>query len=266
MKRDKLWTVLSALFLIASLLSGCAAKTEGTGVLRVGVRDDIMNFGYLNETTGNYYGFEIDLASRLASELGYARAEFVAVQPENREEILKSGQVDCLIAAYSISDSRQEMFDFSPAYYTDQIKIMVENSSLFETMTDLRNKKVGVLSGTNTALEFAVKMHDMGLIREFDQSRFDASTFHEGVSFFNVEHYADLDLALEQGMVDAVTMDGCIIQAYKTDDRRFLDVTLSEQHYGVATQKGSRLSQPVADAVQKLLDDGTIAALIDKWD
>lgn len=33
----------------------------------------------------------------------------------------------------------------------------------------------------------------------------------------------------------------------------------------MATQKGSALSQPVHDAIQGMLDDGTIAALTDKW-
>ncbi len=33
----------------------------------------------------------------------------------------------------------------------------------------------------------------------------------------------------------------------------------------MATQKGSALSQPVADAIQAMLDDGTIAGMIDKW-
>ena len=38
------------------------------------------------------------------------------------------------------------------------------------------------------------------------------------------------------------------------------------QEYGVATQKDSALSQPVAEAIQGMLDDGTIAELTDKWD
>ena len=41
---------------------------------------------------------------------------------------------------------------------------------------------------------------------------------------------------------------------------------VSDQDYAVATQKGSNLSQSVADTIQAMLDDGTIATLIDKWD
>ena len=52
------------------------------------------------------------------------------------------------------------------------------------------------------------------------------------------------------------------------DDKRSVleGFVVAEQSYGVATQKGSELSAPVAEAVQGMLDDGTIDALVDKWD
>ena len=77
--------------------------------------------------------------------------------------------------------------------------------------------------------------------------------------------YEELSLALEEGRIDAACMDGAIAQTYMNEDRSLLDFSISEQEYGVATQKGSALSQPVADAIQAMLDDGTIAGMIDKW-
>ena len=49
------------------------------------------------------------------------------------------------------------------------------------------------------------------------------------------------------------------------EDRSILDVNLGDQEYGVATQKDSELSGNVASVIQEMLDDGTIAAYIDKW-
>lgn len=49
------------------------------------------------------------------------------------------------------------------------------------------------------------------------------------------------------------------------DQREFLDVSIAHQEYGVATVKDSAFSAPVAEAVQAMLDDGTIERLIDKW-
>lgn len=60
-------------------------------------------------------------------------------------------------------------------------------------------------------------------------------------------------------------MDACIAQTYMNDQRMFLDVSIAHQEYDVATVKDSALSAPVAEAVQAMLDDGTIERLIDKW-
>ena len=60
-------------------------------------------------------------------------------------------------------------------------------------------------------------------------------------------------------------MDGSIARTYMNDDRKLLDVNISEQNYGVATQKDSELSEPVAETIQEMLDDGTVETLINKW-
>ena len=111
MKMRRLSALLCGLLTLAAVLTGCGGR-EKSGTLRVGVRDDIMNFGYLNKETGRYYGLEIDLANKLAEKLGYEEVEFVTVQPDNRKEMLQDGKVDCLVAAYSIADTRKENFDF----------------------------------------------------------------------------------------------------------------------------------------------------------
>ena len=121
--------VLGACSLIG--LSGCGSASSPTGsdTLRVGVRADIVNFGYLNEQTGKYYGMEIDLANEMANRLGYSNVELVTVLPDNRKKMLLNGEVDCLVACYSKTDTRLENFDFFPVYYTDATPVMVENSS-----------------------------------------------------------------------------------------------------------------------------------------
>ena len=116
---------LLAAGMLALLTAGCG-QTGAGGTLTVGVRDDIINFGYLNEKTGKYYGLEIDIAQEMAERMGYGEVEFVTVTPDNRKEMLLDGKVDCLIATYTISDTRLENFDFSPAYYQDNMYFRVE--------------------------------------------------------------------------------------------------------------------------------------------
>ena len=40
------------------------------GVLRVGVKQDVPNFGYKNPDSGEFEGLEIDIARKIADELG----------------------------------------------------------------------------------------------------------------------------------------------------------------------------------------------------
>ena len=251
-------------------MAGCSADSQeeassGTGTLRVGVRDDIMNFSYLNDQTGKHYGLEVDIANEMAKRLGYADVEFVSVTPDSRKDVLLNGEVDCLVACYSIADSRLENFDFSPAYYTDRAIVMVENSSLITDVEQLEGKTVGIMSGSNTGPVFATKMYELGVIGPDVVENTDEYTQYQGILVKKIATYEELSKALETGEVDAAAMDNSIASTYMNEDRSILDVNLGDQEYGVATQKDSELSGNVASAIQEMLDDGTIAAYIDKW-
>ena len=251
-------------------MAGCSADSQeeassGTGTLRVGVRDDIMNFSYLNDQTGKHYGLEVDIANEMAKRLGYADVEFVSVTPDSRKDMLLNGEVDCLVACYSIADSRLENFDFSPAYYTDRAIVMVENSSLITDVEQLEGKTVGIMSGSNTGPVFATKMYELGVIGPDVVENTDEYTQYQGILVKKIATYEELSKALETGEVDAAAMDNSIASTHMNEDRSILDVNLGDQEYGVATQKDSELSSNVASAIQEMLDDGTIAAYIDKW-
>lgn len=251
-------------------LSGCSQTSTPTNsqTLKVGVRGDVVGFGYYNSDTGKYYGLEVDIANSLATRLGYKSAELVTVTPDNRKEMLQNGEVDCVIACYSVTDSREKNFDFSPAYYTDSSVFMVEESSLITSIDQLKGKTIGTMLGTNTAAEITSQLTEEGrtsgtaLSRNSDNSDVQFDTFR----LLQFGSYKELSEALEVGKVDAAVMDGSIAQSYMQDNRKLLGYTGKAQSYGVATQKDSALSQPVANAIQKMIDDGTIASLTDKWD
>ena len=265
MKRKNMFKALPFMLAAVTLLGSTPVLAAGK-TLTVGVRGDIMNFGYYNETTGKFYGMEIDLANKLADELGYTDVEFKQVEPDNRKDTLLNGEVDCLIAAYSITDTRLENFDFSPAYYTDDTKIMVEKSSMLTDINDLKDKTVGTLAGVNAGPILAQKLEAQGMISRVLDEKENDYTQYDHLRIVQLESYDAVSEALEEGTIDAACMDGMIANAYTNDDRDYIPFDITEQSYGVATQKDSELSKEMSEAVQKLLDDGTIAALIDKWD
>ena len=252
--------------------SGSSAQTTtsaSSDTLRVGVRADIVGFGYLNDQTGKYYGLEIDIANGLAERLGYKSVSFSTVTPENRKDMLLDGDIDALIACYSIAETRLENFDFSPAYYDDAIVAVVENSSLIESIDDLRGCTFGTMGGANAAPLLNNKLKEIGFSTGTDKilGADDVDVKFDTWRLVQFPSYQELSDALEEGPVDAMVLDGAIAKTYMNDERSILDgFKVDEVSYGVATAKGSELSTHVASAIQDMLDDGTIDALVDKWD
>lgn len=274
MHRRTLALILSltlAAALPLSALAGCQQTTTVTGsdTLRIGVRSDVSGFGYHNDETDGYYGLEIDIARELAARLGYKDVQFTSVTPDTRKETLANDQVDCLVATYSISASREENFDFSPSYYQDPSVLVVEQSSEISKLSQLKGMTIGTMAGTNAAPQLAAKLaeekfSDGKVVKSSDDNsdiRFD----NYRIKQFN--SYKELSDALEAGTVDAMAVDKSIASAYMNDRRKILGgFTIATQEYGVATNKGSALSEPVGTTIQGMLDDGTIAGLVDKWD
>lgn len=244
---------------------GCSGST-GEDVLKVGVRSDVINFGYYNENTQKFYGMEIDLAQELAKRIGYDAVDFISVDPSDRERELESGEVDCLIACYTITPERQEKFDISSPYYADSIVIMVEDSSMIDNARQFPGKKIGVLEGSTTAQQVTARLFEQGIVTDYSEDSFDAAEYRGGITFCEMASYEELITALEEGSIDAVSTDGCILQQYKTEERHYVDIGIAKQFYGIALMKDSVLTAPVEEALQDMYSDGSMEMLIDKWE
>lgn len=257
----------------ACVLGACAATgaggSGGSGVLHVGVRADVVGFSSYNDHTGKYYGAEVDIAEELAKRLGYASVDYTAVTPDSREDALQSGQVDCLIACYSVSDTRSQSFDFSPEYYTDSIILVAQDSSLIGGIDDLQGCTFGTMSGANTASQLAQHLTEVGFSdgRELAVSTDGRDIGYDTWHLKTYASYRALSDALESGEVDVMACDGAIAKTYLNSERVILPgFSIDPQRYAVATQKGSALSAKVSDALQQMIDDGTVAGIIDTWD
>lgn len=142
---------------------------------------------------------------------------------------------------------------------------MVEKSTMFTTLTDLKYKNIGILSGSDAGPLLAKKMLETGMIDENVISNDDYKTVYNNVQVTKAQSYEELFEMLNAGTIDAACLDSSIAATYMNEDCIFLDTTISESEYGVATQKGSKLSAETSKAIQEMLDDGTISRLIDKW-
>ena len=255
----------AAIALAALLLCALTALACAEGTFRVGVKQDVYGFGYLDETTGVYEGMEIDLGAMIAEALGYDDVEYTTVTAATRGQMLDNDELDCVIATFTIKPERKESWDFSTPYYTDAVTVLVENASGIADLAGLAGKTVGVSTGSTSAKALATAMADAGVIAAFDADKFEIATFDGGVKFKEFDDYPAISLALDAGDVDAFCVDKSILANYKTDDRSFIADSFAPQDYGVATKKGSELSAKVEELITGWLADGTIAELVTKW-
>jgi len=236
------------------------------GVLRVGVKNAVEGFGYQDTLTGEYSGMEIDIATMIAEELG-VDVEFTTVTAATRTELLDSGDIDCVIATFTITDERRESWDFSTPYYTDHVTVLVKDSSEITTLEDLVDATVGVSSGSTSARSLVEAMIEAEVISgdDYDADTFDAALWTEGVSFRQYDDYPAISTALEADEVDAFCVDKSILAIYKTEGRSYIDAEFAPQEYGVATTKDSGFSAYVDILINRWLDDGTIDGLIEAY-
>ena len=233
------------------------------GVLKVGVKNAVKGFSFQDTLTGEYTGLEDSLAEMIAEHLG-VDVEFTTVTAATRGELLDSGDIDCVLATFTITEERRKSWDFSTPYYTDYVSVLVEDSSGIKALADLKDKVVGVSSGSTSARALVQEMIDEGVItgEGFNADTFNADTWKDGISFRQYDYYPAISTALSAGEVNGFCVDKSILAIYKTEGRSYIDAEFSPQEYGVATKKGSGFSAVCDELVSGWLSDGTIDGLI----
>ncbi|MDD3239913.1 MAG: transporter substrate-binding domain-containing protein [Lachnospira sp.] len=233
------------------------------GVLKVGVKNAVIGFGYQDALTGEYSGMEIELAKKIAEYIG-VDVEFTAVTAATRTELLDSGDIDCVLATFTITDERKKSWDFTTPYFTDHVSVLVENSSNMKSLADMKGKTVGVSSGSTSARSLVQAMIDNKVItgEGFSKETFDAATWTDGVSFKQYDDYPTISTALSAGEVQAFCVDKSILAIYNTGSRSYISEEFAPQEYGIATKKGSTFSELTEKLVKEWLSDGTINGLI----
>jgi len=248
--------ILSAAIMLLSVF-GCAVSQTVTpqsikkvGVLKVGVKDDVPNFGYFNINTNQYEGMEIDLARLIARDLtgDGTNVEFTSVTTNTRGPMLDNGDVDIIIATFTITDERKLLYNFSAPYYTDSIGIMVKNDSGITDTSDLNGKTIGVVQAapTKDALQPVVSKIN--------------------VSFSQYPSAREAKAALDSGITDAFAIGCSILNGYLDDTTMILPNKYSPQPLGVATKLGNKvLATYINNLINKWLQDGTIETLTSKY-
>lgn len=273
MMKKRLLAVLSAAVMVASMIGSTVSvsaeevsadvqKIVDAGVLKVGCKADVPKFSLQNTKTEEYEGFEDDLAYEIAGEIFGCTAEeakekdlvaFQSVTAKTRGPLLENGEIDLVIATFTITEERKETYNFSTPYFTDAVGLLVNKNSGIESIEDLDGKIIGVAQSSTTKDSFKayVEENDLKVDPEFQE--FDG--------------YPALAQALATNQIDCFSVDRAILSGYVNDNNMILEDRFAEQEYGVASAKeNTGLAELVDTKVTALLEDGTIDAMIEEWE
>jgi len=225
---------------------------QDRGELRVGAKVDVPHFGYLNPATNEMEGIEIDLARIIAKDiLGDENAVgFSNITAKTRGPMLDNGEIDLVIATFTITEERKESFNFSRPYYTDELGLLVLKDSQFTKPEDLNSKNIGAVQESTAVNALKEELAVLGInatIREFAS-------------------YPEVKAALTSGDVSAFVADKSILFGYLSDNGRLLDYGFNPQNYGIASKKGNdKLAEQVDSILGSLEKSGELTFLIEKW-
>ncbi|MFN5511515.1 MAG: transporter substrate-binding domain-containing protein [Burkholderiales bacterium] len=130
--------VLGAAPVVASTLE----DIQASGQLRVGVKADVMPWGFRERPDGPIVGMEPDLAALLARRLG-VKLVLVAVESSERIEALNQGRIDVLIATFSDTPERKAQVTMVyPSYYASGVNLLSRKEDGFKSWSQLLNRRV----------------------------------------------------------------------------------------------------------------------------
>ncbi|KUP98456.1 glutamate ABC transporter substrate-binding protein [Thermobifida cellulosilytica] len=234
---------------------GGGDESGGADTITIGVKYDQPGLGLLEGGTPS--GFDVDVATYIAGELGYSpeQIEWTEAASANRETFLQQGTVDMVVATYSITDERKNVVDFAGPYYVAQQDIIVaaDNTDI-QGPEDLSGKVLCSASGSRSANNIVDSEEDGGL-------GIDAELREAG-------NYSECMELLANGTVDAVTTDNTILAGFAAqnpDAYRMVNNPFGEEKYGVGLPKGStEMCEKVNQAITKMWEEGKALEFLEK--
>ena len=231
--------------------SVASRPADPKNTLVIGTKFDQPGLG-LRNPDGTMSGFDVEVARFVAQELGYSEEQILWKESPSslREDLISSGQVNYVVANYTITDRRKEEVEFAGPYLATGQGLLVRANTTDVTGPDSleNNKKLCSVTGSTAAQRI--------------QDRY------PGVELQEYDSYPACIEALRSGEVDAVTTDQAMLAGYAAQSPgvfRIAGPVFSEERYGIGLKKGdSELRAKINDALAKMEREGAWKAAFDR--
>jgi len=248
---------LSPLRLIAMLLlvvgvpmtlAGCGADGKK---ITIGTKFDQPGMA-VKKPDGSMAGFDVDVATYVAKQLGYTpdEIEWKEAPSGQRETLIQNGQVDYIVATYSITDARKQKVAFAGPYLDTGQSLLVRagTTDIVGPESLANGKKLCSVSGSTPAQRIKDK--------------------YPGVQLQQYDTYSACVEALRNGAIDAVSTDEVILAGFGAQFPGAFTIIgkpFSTEHYGIGLRKADpELLTKINDAILTMEQDGSWKAAFER--
>jgi glutamate transport system substrate-binding protein len=216
-----------------------AALAEA-GSITIGTKFDQPLFGLMGPS-GTPEGFDVEIGKIIASELGIAEdgIEWKESVSANREPFIQNGEVDIVIATYTINDKRKEVVSFAGPYYMagQSILVLADNDDI-KSEDDLVGQPVCSVTGSTPAAKLA----------------------EIGAEPVLTDTYSNCLEPLRNGQVVAVSTDNVILAglaAQNEGEFKVVGEPFTEEPYGIGLElEDTEFRMWINDVLEEAYEDG----------
>ena len=162
-KRKGILGLLTLVGMAVMSLAGCTQLASNPTVdnwdkyqqqksITVGFDNTFVPMGF-EEKSGNYAGFDIELAQYVSKKLGIT-VHFQPIDWDMKETELQNGTIDAIWNGYSATDERREKVAFTIPYMQNTQILVVKKTSGIHSVEDMTGKVLGAQNGSSGMLDF----------------------------------------------------------------------------------------------------------------
>lgn len=217
------------------------ARLAEEGSITIGTKFDQPLFGLVGPD-GVPEGFDVEIGTIIAGELGIAPEdiEWVETPSQNRETAIENGDVDLVVATYTINDDRKQRVGFAGPYYeAGQSILTLTSNEDIQGPDDLAGTRVCTVSGSTP---------EQNLLENYPDA--------EVVPFGT---YSECLEPLRNGQVDAVSTDNVILAGFAADndDLEVRGEPFTQEPYGIGVAKDDvEFRMWINDVLEQIFSDG----------
>ena len=225
-------------------------KEKGTLVVGVTVYPPM---DWVDEETGEWTGFDADIANKLGEKLGVT-VQFVIIKWSNKVAELNSKNIDCIWNGMTASTELDKNIDFSCSYAENrQVAVVLNtNASSFTTIDSIKNATIAVEQGSagDTEATNTVKATTINKVKDQVTALTEVASGQSQVAL--------IDLTMANSVVGKGAYSDLVVIDPNT-------LSFGQEEFAVGVRTGSNLANEINALFKTLYTDGTMTTLANKY-